>query len=73
MKRWAAHYVLLPDDRLLKMHYVELDDDNRLLGVFPFDREMANTVFHSGTLRVRFCGEDGVVEIDFLELRSSSV
>ena len=49
MKRLAAHYVLLPDDRLLKQHYVELDDENRLLGVFPLEKEMANTVFIMGS------------------------
>ena len=52
MKRLAAHYVLLPDDRLLKQHYVELDDENRLLGVFSLDRERANTVFYNGILIV---------------------
>ena len=52
MKRLAAHYVLLPDDRLLKQHYVELDDENRLLGVFPLEREIANTVFYNGILLI---------------------
>ena len=50
MKRLAAHYVLLPDDGLLKQHYVELDDENRLLGVFPLEKEIANTVFYNGVL-----------------------
>ena len=50
MKRLAAHYVLLPDDRLLKQHYVELDDENRLLGVFPLNKEIANTIFYNGIL-----------------------
>ena len=47
MKRLAAHYVLLPDDRLLKQHYVELDDENHWLGVFPLDKEICNTVFYN--------------------------
>ncbi|MDR2805790.1 MAG: hypothetical protein LBB85_09175 [Dysgonamonadaceae bacterium] len=64
-KRLAAHYVLLPDDRLLKQHYVELDDDNRLLGVFPFHREIANTVFYNGILMLS--GPSEAVIIDLLE------
>ena len=50
MKRLAAHYVLMPDDTLLKQHYVELDDENRLLGVFPLNKEIANTLFYNGIL-----------------------
>ena len=52
MKRLAAHYVLLPDDRLLKQHYVELDDENHLLGVFPLNKEIAGTVFYNGILMI---------------------
>ena len=58
MKRLAAHYVLMPDDTLLKQHYVELDDENRLLGVFPLDKEIANTLFYNGILMLRHCEGD---------------
>jgi hypothetical protein len=63
MKRLAAHYILLPDERLLKQHYVELDDEDRLLGVFPLDRETANTVFYNGVLTIRRQGRSEQVEI----------
>jgi hypothetical protein len=52
MKRLAAHYVLLPDDRLLKLHYIELDDDNRLLGVFSLEKEIASAIFYNGILLI---------------------
>ncbi|MDR0542178.1 MAG: hypothetical protein LBH19_08175 [Dysgonamonadaceae bacterium] len=70
MKRLAAHYVLLPDDRLLKQHYVETDDKNHLLGVFPLNREIADTVFFNGILMLRRCAsrnEATEVEIYFLD------
>jgi hypothetical protein len=70
MKRLAAHYVLLPDDKLLKQHYVELDDENRLLGVFPLEREIEGTVFYSGVLYLSplplWGGAGGEVEIYLL-------
>jgi hypothetical protein len=65
MKRWAAHYVLLPDNRLLKRHYIETDDKGRLCGVFPLDGEIANTVFYSGILMP--VDRSGETEIYLLE------
>ncbi|MDR1527036.1 MAG: hypothetical protein LBS46_05105 [Dysgonamonadaceae bacterium] len=69
MKRLAAHYVLLPDDRLLKQHYVELDDENRLLGVFPLDKEIAHTVFYNGILMIdNRCKEVAISLLDRIDL-----
>jgi hypothetical protein len=64
MKRLAAHYILLPDNRLLQQHYVELDDDHHLLGVFPLNKEIANTVFHNGILMLE--EHSGKVKISLL-------
>jgi hypothetical protein len=50
MKRFAAHYVFRFPDELLKLHYVELEEDNRLRGIFPLEKEMAGTVFYNGIL-----------------------
>jgi hypothetical protein len=65
MKRLAAHYVLLPDDRLLKQYYVELDDAHHLLGVFPFTKEIARTVFFNGVLML--AEHSGATEIYLLD------
>jgi hypothetical protein len=50
MKRLAAHYIYLSPDKILKLHYVELDDENHLLGIFPLKEEIANTEFYTGVL-----------------------
>lgn len=48
MRRIAAHYVYWR--QFCRMHYVELDDEGRLTGVFPLDGEIAGTEFYDGTL-----------------------
>jgi hypothetical protein len=69
MTRLAAHYILLPDDRLLKQHYVEMDNENRLLGAFPLDKEIANTRFYNGVLMLaEHAGEIEIYLIDRLDL-----
>lgn len=50
MKRYAAHYVIVPPDRVLKQHYVELDDEDNLKEVAPLTEEIAGTVFYNGIL-----------------------
>ena len=67
MKRLAAHYVLLPNDSLLKQHYVELDDENHLLGVFPLTGEICNTLFYNGVLMIHLPPTLYKVEIYLLD------
>lgn len=48
MRRVASHYVYW--NGLLRMHYVELDDEGRLAGVYPLEGEIAGTEFYDGIL-----------------------
>jgi hypothetical protein len=50
MKRFAAHYLFTPPDKTFLMHYVELDNANRITGIFPLTNEIANTTFFNGIL-----------------------
>lgn len=53
MKRLAAHYILLSPSEDFKLHYIELTDDNRWVGIFPLDHEIAQTTFYNGALIVK--------------------
>ncbi|MDH6534191.1 hypothetical protein D0T51_06740 [Parabacteroides sp. 52] len=48
MRRLASHYIWWRD--VYRLHYLELDDANRLVGVYPLTEEMAGTVFVEGIL-----------------------
>lgn len=48
MRRIASHYIYW--QRWHRMHYLELDANGCLVGVFPLDQEIANTEFYDGTL-----------------------
>ena len=50
MKRFAAHYIFLGKENIFKQHYLELDENNLVRGVFPLEKEIAGTVFHNGIL-----------------------
>ncbi len=50
MKRYAAHYILLFPDKLLKQHYVELDNNNQVIKVAPLVNETEGIAFYNGTL-----------------------
>ena len=53
MKRFAAHYIALGKRRIInkhKQHYLELDENNLIKGVFPLEKEIAGTVFCNGIL-----------------------
>lgn len=65
MKRLAAQYILLPDNRLLKQHYIELQN-NQLTGVFPLHKEIANTVFYNSILVINTCPNEEI-ELTLLE------
>lgn len=48
MRRIAAHYVFWK--KLLPLHYLELDDNDLLIGVFPLREEIAGTEFKDGII-----------------------
>ena len=48
MRRLAAHWVWYKEVR--SMHYIELDDEGRFVGVFPLREEIAGTAFYDGVL-----------------------
>jgi hypothetical protein len=49
-KRFAAHYIFLPPGKVFKLHSVELDENDRIQGIFPLDKETARTSFFNGIL-----------------------
>jgi hypothetical protein len=50
MKRIASHYIFFPPDEAFKLHYIELDDNDRFQGIFPLNKEIAQTSFYNGIL-----------------------
>jgi len=52
MKRYAAHCILLSPDKVFKQHYIEFDDDNKIVEVAPLVEEIEGVAFYNGTLFV---------------------
>lgn len=50
MKRYYSHYTFIYPDIYLKNHVVEMDDNERIIRVFPFTKEVEKTEFYSGLL-----------------------
>lgn len=50
MKRYYSHYTFIYPDIYVKNHIVEMDDDSRIIRVFPYDKEVEKTEFYSGLL-----------------------
>ncbi|WP_029906218.1 hypothetical protein [Prevotella sp. 10(H)] len=50
MKRYYSHYTFIYPDISLKNHIVEIDDEDRITGFFPFTKEIEKTEFYSGLL-----------------------
>jgi hypothetical protein len=50
MKRFASHYLFFPPNEVFKLHYIELDENNCFQGIFPLEKEIAQTSFHNGIL-----------------------
>ena len=48
MRRIASHCIYW--QKWYRMHYLELDAEGCLVGVFPLEQEIANTEFYDGTL-----------------------
>lgn len=69
MRRIAAHYIFWK--KLLPLHYIELGDDNTLIGVFPLNEEIAGTEFKDGVI---FPSSDDQQEIKSVsELEASGI
>ncbi|MDL2243646.1 hypothetical protein LJB84_02260 [Bacteroidales bacterium OttesenSCG-928-J19] len=73
MKRLAAHYIFQAPDALLKLHYVELTDDNCLVGIFPLEREIAQTSFYNGTLIIEGENPAQVYHLDRVGLTAAEL
>ena len=52
MRRFSAHYILLPVSNIYKLHYIELDERMLLKSINPLENEVANTSFYNGVLLV---------------------
>ncbi len=50
MKRYFSHYTYIYPDIFLKNHVVEADETDRIIRVFPFEKEIEKTEFYSGLL-----------------------
>ncbi len=50
MRRFYSHYAFIFPDTYLKNHILEIDENDRISGCFPFEREIENTSFFSGLL-----------------------
>ncbi len=48
MQRLASHYIWYR--KVYRLHYIELDDFGKFVGVFPLAEEIAGTVFYDGVL-----------------------
>lgn len=50
MKRYYSHYSYIYPDIYLKNHIIEMNDIMHIVRCLPFEKETADTIFHSGTL-----------------------
>ncbi len=50
MKRFAAHYIFAPPDKVYKLHFIELDGNDALTGIYPLTGEAAGIYFSNGIL-----------------------
>lgn len=48
MRKIAAHRILLPDGRCLRMHVVEIDDNGNVVSFHPLEGEGAGVEFYPG-------------------------
>jgi len=65
MRRYYSHYTYIQPDIYLKNHIVGIDDEGRILDIFPFEKEIERTEFYSGLLL--FILDKEVVSKTFIE------
>lgn len=73
MKRFAAHYIFIAPETRLKQHYIELSDDNTLIGIFPLTHEIAQTAFYNGTLIIKYPVPENESNIEIYHWKSLDV
>lgn len=77
MKRYAAHYVYLPDKGYLKQHVVEVEQ-GVVVKVFPLEGEMENVEWFPGVIILSAEGEAGqytaslYYPFDFIAMRPAA-
>lgn len=49
-RRYYSHYTFIYPDILLKNHIVEINENDVIVNVFPFEKELERTEFYSGLL-----------------------
>lgn len=47
-RRFASHFIYY--NGFYRMHYVELDENNQVRGIYPLKEEIAETVFYNGII-----------------------
>lgn len=57
MRRIASHYIYWR--QFYRLHYVELNDNGVLAGIFPLEGEIAGTEFYDGILNLFPCLTQG--------------
>lgn len=50
IRRYYSHYTFIYPDTYLKNHIVELDEKDRVISFYPFEKEIENTEFYSGVI-----------------------
>lgn len=67
MRRYYSHYTFIHPDTYLKNHIVEVDDENRISDIFPFEKEIEKTEFYSGLLVFLPGGENEKIVIEAIK------
>ncbi len=50
MKRYASHYILLSPDKVLRQHFIEVDNSGKITCISPLTEEIAGTIFYNGII-----------------------
>jgi hypothetical protein len=65
MRRIAAHYIFKED--LLRLHYIEIDNHNAFVGVFPLKEEIEGTEFYDGIVFPSYSTDLDIDSLDSLK------
>lgn len=50
MKRYYSHYTFIYPDIYVKNYIVEMDNNGKIIRIFPYNKEIEKTAFYSGIL-----------------------
>jgi hypothetical protein len=70
MHRYYSHYTFIYPDIYVKNYIVEMDNNGKIIRIFPYDREVEKTEFYSGLLA--FIPEGESPEWELFVLRKES-